>query len=244
MLTKPDPDGEAVSEVVQLQPEEEETTSDRVGRAMRLMQIGDTERARNELETVISTAPNHRVARHLLRQLDADPEAYLGTTHFLYEIQPGDSLWLIAERFLGDSLKFYILARYNGIKNPSTIPAGRMLKIPGEELSPPHLEVESLYEQALVQIANGELEQAYEKLGEALVVQPDHGPAQEQLASIQKTLADIYHEQAIMLYEQQELEAAVERWDKVLELQPQHASARRYRTRAAIELCVANRECI
>lgn len=106
------------------------------------------------------------------------------------------------------------------------------------------VDVQSLYQQAIAQLADGELEKAHGILSQVLVVQPDYGPAREQIDSIRKTLADRYHEQAIRLYEQQELESAVKLWDKALELQPQHASARRHRTWAAEELCVATRECI
>jgi len=37
----------------------------------------------------------------------------------------------LAARYLGDPLRFYILARYNGIATPADLRVGQVLKIPG-----------------------------------------------------------------------------------------------------------------
>lgn len=44
-----------------------------------------------------------------------------------YIIQPGDNLWLIAERLLGDGFKYMQIARDNQIADPSAIKAGQKI---------------------------------------------------------------------------------------------------------------------
>ncbi|MET0026301.1 MAG: LysM peptidoglycan-binding domain-containing protein [Candidatus Thiodiazotropha sp.] len=73
-----------------------------------------------------------QIATQLLEQLDADPIEYLGLKNFYYTVQPGDSLSLIAKKFLNDPMKFVILARYNKLDNPSRLAPGQRIRIPGD----------------------------------------------------------------------------------------------------------------
>src|SRR5579871_3609143 len=77
------------------------------------LQHGDGQKAKPLLKQVLVLEPNHKHAAILLPQIDADPVEMLGKENFPYKVQPGDTLSLIAKRFLGDPFKFYILARYN-----------------------------------------------------------------------------------------------------------------------------------
>ncbi|MFT4200184.1 LysM peptidoglycan-binding domain-containing protein [Gordonia sp. (in: high G+C Gram-positive bacteria)] len=47
-----------------------------------------------------------------------------------YTVVEGDTLWAIAERFLGDGDKFPQLAELNGIANPDLINVGQVIKLP------------------------------------------------------------------------------------------------------------------
>ena len=47
----------------------------------------------------------------------------------VHSIVPGDTLWSIAERFLGSGYEFTLLAKINNIKNPDLILVGNTLKI-------------------------------------------------------------------------------------------------------------------
>jgi LysM repeat protein len=49
----------------------------------------------------------------------------------VYVVRPGDSLWAIAERYLGDGNRYLELARYNHISNPSLLRTGQRIRIPG-----------------------------------------------------------------------------------------------------------------
>ncbi|WP_330184862.1 LysM peptidoglycan-binding domain-containing protein [Nocardia sp. NBC_01503] len=47
-----------------------------------------------------------------------------------YTVEPGDTLWAIAERFYGDGNRYQQIADANGIPNPDAINAGQVLTIP------------------------------------------------------------------------------------------------------------------
>lgn len=104
---------------------------EQVNLAIQSLQVGDNGMARKRLNWALQKKPNLRTAKRLLKQLDADPIQYLGSEYFPYRTQPGDSLSVLAAHYLNDSLKFVILARYNGIDDPSQLKVGQLLKIPG-----------------------------------------------------------------------------------------------------------------
>lgn len=60
----------------------------------------------------------HKVATFVATPVSAGEE---------YVIQPGDNLWLIAERLLGDGFKYIQIARDNQITDPSAIKAGQKI---------------------------------------------------------------------------------------------------------------------
>jgi LysM repeat protein len=103
-----------------------------VDHAVTLLCSGDAAGARMVLMDVLARRPGDRRARKLLVQIDRDPVALLGARYFTYKVRPGETLFQIARRYLGDSQLFYALARYNGLTAPDALEAGRTLKIPGE----------------------------------------------------------------------------------------------------------------
>ncbi len=52
----------------------------------------------------------------------------------IYTVQRGDSLWSIAEKLLGDGIRFLELAKLNNITSPYTIHVGQVLSISGARL--------------------------------------------------------------------------------------------------------------
>ncbi|MGH8762694.1 MAG: LysM peptidoglycan-binding domain-containing protein [Nitrosospira sp.] len=108
------------------------------------LQHGDGQGAKPLLRQVLVLDPSHRYALSLLSQIDADPVEMLGKENFSYTVQPGDTLSLIAKRFLGDPFKFYVLARYNGVVISDNLEAGRSIRIPGEK--PPAITSEKVVE--------------------------------------------------------------------------------------------------
>lgn len=101
-----------------------------------LLEGGNEEQAKVELQRALVGDPNNKLALSLMKQIGADPVAMLGRESFAYTVRPSDTLSKIAGRFLGDVYLFYILARYNDIKVPKQVSGGQVLRIPGKAPPP------------------------------------------------------------------------------------------------------------
>lgn len=100
--------------------------------AVSLLEAGNEEQAKAELQHALSVDPNNKLAQNLMRQITADPIATLGRESFPYQVKPNDTLSAIAGKYLGDIYSFYILARYNEIKVPRQVAGGQTIRIPGK----------------------------------------------------------------------------------------------------------------
>ena len=101
-----------------------------------LLDTGNEEQARGELQRILAGDPANAKAKHLMAQITGDPAAMLGRESFPYTVRASDSMSSLAGRFLGDISSFYILARYNGIAVPRQLSAGQTLRIPGKAPPP------------------------------------------------------------------------------------------------------------
>lgn len=104
--------------------------ADPTRQAIDLLTRGKDVEARPILERALAEDPGDKAAKRLLQQLDQDPRALLGTKAEPYRVKPGETLSMLAGRFLGDSLLFYALARYNGLDSPAEVQPGQVLQIP------------------------------------------------------------------------------------------------------------------
>jgi hypothetical protein len=104
---------------------------DRIRAAVELLDRGQQVEARAELALLLAEHPDNTVGKSLMDQIDKDPKVLLGAKSYAYKVRAGETLSMLAERFLGDPLLFYALARYNGIERPDTNEVGRTLRIPG-----------------------------------------------------------------------------------------------------------------
>ncbi len=100
--------------------------------AVEMLESGNEDQARAELNRAIGVDPQNKLAQNLSRQITADPIAVLGRESFAYTVRPSDTLSRIAGRFLGDVYAFYILARYNDIKVPKQVSTGQVIRVPGK----------------------------------------------------------------------------------------------------------------
>jgi LysM repeat protein len=96
------------------------------------LQSGDEPGARQALNTALGLDPANDLARKMSEQISADAQKELGPAFFRYTVQRDDSLSKLAQQYLGDRLRFYILAKYNDMANPSRLAAGQVIKIPGK----------------------------------------------------------------------------------------------------------------
>ena len=97
--------------------------------AIRALQSGDWESARNQLNWALQEKPTLNVARKLLDQLDADPVSILEKSFHSPRSGWRISLYHCPD-YLDDPLKFVILARYNGIEKPSDVKQGNRSGFP------------------------------------------------------------------------------------------------------------------
>jgi tetratricopeptide (TPR) repeat protein len=100
--------------------------------AVNLLNQGDEAGAQKQIKLLLKRDPNDPSAHVLLESITQDPVGLLGAKSYPYTVQPTETLISLSERFLGNRLKFYQLARYNHIVRPVALTAGTALRIPGE----------------------------------------------------------------------------------------------------------------
>ncbi len=105
---------------------------------MLLLDQGDTGAAQKRINAALKRDPMNAPMQVLRDSIERDPKDLLGPTSFTYITRAGDTMSDLAQRFLGNRLKAYQLARYNDIAKPADLVAGQTLHIPGE---PPRIEL-------------------------------------------------------------------------------------------------------
>ena len=220
-----------------------------------LLETGNEDQAKAELQRVLAGDPNNKLAQNLLRQITADPVALLGRESFPYTVRATDTLSRIAGRFLGDIYAFYILARYNDIKIPRQVSGGQVIRIPGKAPPPGTLEAEprrtdkpaagaststspatpsppaepSAAEKALASAdaaeKRGDLERAYTDYRVATGGELS-SDAQAKAEGLRRRLVQRYTLNARSAFAKQDLDGAIRHWDRVMQLDPGNDTAR------------------
>ncbi len=104
---------------------------ERFHKAVKDLETGDADQAKAELRQYLAeVTSNNKRAEALLSQIESPVEEYFPPESFPVVVGTGETLSTLAQTFLGDALKFYILSRYNGIANPSQVSAGQTIRIP------------------------------------------------------------------------------------------------------------------
>ncbi|KQU73500.1 hypothetical protein ASE08_13605 [Rhizobacter sp. Root16D2] len=227
-----------------------------------LLEAGNEEQARAELQRALTLDPANKLALNLQRQMTDDPQATLGRESFPYVVRSGDTLSRIAGRFLGDIYSFHILARYNNIKVPRQVGEGTTLRIPGKApppeparpTRPAPAKPEPAAEPAPPPVAAAPAAPAEPSAGEkafrAAEASAKAGNLERALADYKqaaslgvaaagpkadatsKRLVDTHSRNARSALARQDLDGAVKSWDKVLELDPSNETARLERQKA------------
>ena len=122
------------------------STASDIDAVLMLLDQGDERGAGKRIKALLKRDPMNASARVLSDSIERDPKELLGPDNFAYAVRQGDTITSLAERFLGNRLKSYQLARYNGLKSPVTLTVGQTLRIPAE---PPRAEPVRRLEPAL-----------------------------------------------------------------------------------------------
>ena len=216
------------------------------------LQNGDEISARQTLAKALSLDPGNDIAKKMNDQIGADAQKELGPTFFRYTVARDDSLSKLAQQFLGDRFRFYILAKYNDISNPSRLAAGQVLKIPGrapppsatpapettpkvppaEAEVPTSSELAALMRKGRMQQDVGNLEGAYSTFSDAVSRYPGNRDAVTQRDTVKTALIRGYDREGMQAFQRQNLDLAITKWDRVLELDPANQKAKLERDRA------------
>ncbi|WP_143171325.1 LysM domain-containing protein [Rhizobacter sp. OV335] len=227
-----------------------------------LLEAGNEEQARAELQRALSLDPANKLALNLQKQMTEDPQATLGRESFPYVVRAGDTLSRIAGRFLGDIYAFHILARYNNIKVPRQVGEGTTIRIPGKApppetarpTRPAPAKPEPAAEPAPPPVAAAPAAPAEPSAGEkafrAAEASAKAGNLERALADYKqaaslgvaaagpkadatsKRLVDTHSRNARSALARQDLDGAIKSWDKVLELDPANDTAKLERQKA------------
>ena len=216
------------------------------------LQNGDEISARQTLAKALSLDPGNDIAKKMNDQIGADAQKELGPTFFRYTVARDDSLSKLAQQFLGDRFRFYILAKYNDISNPSRLAAGQVLKIPGrapppsatpapettptvppaEAEVPTSSELAALMRKGRMQQDVGNLEGAYSTFSDAVSRYPGNRDALTQRDTVKTALIRGYDREGMQAFQRQNLDLAITKWDRILELDPANQKAKLERDRA------------
>ncbi|PKI02963.1 LysM peptidoglycan-binding domain-containing protein [Glaciecola sp. 33A] len=111
------------------------TARQRFSSALEKLENGEEGPALAELEAYLIEVPSSNSARSLVEQISTDSSQYFPSEHFNVNLTSGVSLSTLAKKYLGSPLKFYALAKYNNISNPSRVNIGQEIKIPLTQLA-------------------------------------------------------------------------------------------------------------
>lgn len=216
--------------------------------AAKLLDEGHESEAKAELQKALTVDHDNALAKNLMPQITADPVATLGTKSFKYTVRPGDTLSKIADVYLKDQYKFYILARYNNINPPRSLGAGQVIQIPGTASPPPipptqppvpvgtesarATAAERLYQDGLQAQRDGDKDRAYDLFMQASKADPKDQRGRTAADQLRPDLVAMHDRKAREAYRRQDLATTIKEWDRVLELDPNNATARLERRRA------------
>ncbi|SFS09757.1 LysM domain-containing protein [Sphingomonas jatrophae] len=118
-----------------IQPQVGLNPTQRLARVVELLNAGDEKTARVELAALRAESPGMRQAEVLHRSIEGNPYDLVPRGSFSYIVEPGDTYITLARDYLGDSYKFYALARISGIAADKLKP-GDIIQIPGRLREP------------------------------------------------------------------------------------------------------------
>ena len=216
------------------------------------LQNGDEPAARVTLDKAVVLDPTNDLARKLQDQIKADAQKELGPVFFRYTVQRDDSLSKLAQQYLGDRFRFYILAKYNDIASPNKLAAGEVIKIPGrapatppaavapatdavakpaEPAVAPRDDVADLLQKGKDAEGKGNLEGAYAAYSDAAKKAPANAEAVRRRDASKVALVRSLDREGTQAFQRQNLDLSITKWDRILELDPNNQKAKFERER-------------
>lgn len=205
-----------------------------------MLEDGRQDQARVALKAYRAKDPKNPLALSLQQQLDTNPISMLGKPATTYTVQPGDTLGGLAERFLGNSSKFVILARYNHIARSKDLRVGQVIRLPAsatpaEASATPNGAGSSDASPPMDHPGMPNEKSAQDQDLNPVNAREPQPPADEQTSKPDAKsllLVQKYHKQALAAYRRQNLDQAIALWNKALAIDPNYEPALGYRARA------------
>jgi len=97
-----------------------------------LLDRGERKDAKKQLDSALKRDPMNPSLLVLRQGMTGDAKVDLGPQNYPYTVKSGETMPDLAQRFLGNRLKAYQLARYNDIEGSSALTAGQIIRIPGQ----------------------------------------------------------------------------------------------------------------
>lgn len=202
---------------VNASPADTGTKAMRFQHALELLQDGDARNADLELHAYLKDVPDSKAASYLIAQIEKPLSELFPAESFAVKLSRNDTLSSLARTYLGDSLAFYGLARYNAIAVPGKVGEGQNIRIPKTPEAT----------QALARISAAAAAAAAASTAPALPATKSVKPAETP-----RKLADVYFERGLVAFQHQDLNAAIADWDKVLAIDPNYKDAQLNRAQA------------
>ncbi|MBV9571510.1 MAG: tetratricopeptide repeat protein [Alphaproteobacteria bacterium] len=209
-------------------------------RALELLQIGKAEEADAELHNYLEAAPKSRAAKFLIQQIEAPIATLFPSENFRVRIPRGGSLSGFARTYLGNSLAFYGLARYNGIEAPADVHEGQWLRIPKTQsalaarraaavLQSPSRPVEAeppLLLGCLPGRSCSPFSTPEEMLASPQPSEQRNEPTAPEQPSGGHAVAERHYHLGLLAFQKQDLDGAIDAWNKALAADPGFLDAR------------------
>lgn len=194
-----------------------------------LLNEGEEDKARAELDCAQQLEADNKQLVCLLRGINVDLSSAHAGDSTPYTVRQGETLGSIAQRFLGDSCEFYMLARFNKIKTPKQLPVGQTIRLPGRinvavPPPPPPATTETRVKPVPVTPKPEPAPPPVE-----VVKKPEPSP-EARRAEIERL-----YRRGVDEYRRQNLAAAISAYDAVLAIDPNHGGAR-FGRQQAVEL--------
>lgn len=217
---------------------------DRWHNALQLLGDGEEERAEQAFAELLDVAGYRERAEHMLEQIRRPVHRYFPGDHFNVRLRAGQTLSALSRRYLDDPLKFFALARYNGITAPGEVATGQLIRIPLTEHARRVRTAEMGSPEAddrIDQSAGMGTDNGTAAGGEAGV---DHDPgtagatgssgegSDDGLSDAERERIRRYYREATVAFQQQDLERTLRYCERVLQLDTDHENCRGYRDRA------------
>ena len=132
--------------------------------AIDYLEQGQPRQAQDMLKAYLKESPRSTNAKDLLAQITTPSKDYFPERYITVNLASGQSLSTLSRQYLGSAFKFYALAKYNNISNPSKVNIGQSINIPLTASTQAYLKKQEQKRQAEVARAKAEAEKKSQEL--------------------------------------------------------------------------------